>query len=1280
MAKVKLELETDLLPLETALQQGEQLISKTRGEMVLLGKDSKAAFSVAANETDKFSKEVIDTTAEIKTLDKAVKASHDLLKQGGKITTYEQQQQAIQAVKAQLADMINFEKKLVEQQSKIGPANIREQFSDDIAVARKQVEKLSKDLHDLNNLTIAPVIRPQVEKQTPGQPAQQKPLAGAPPTPKVPGTPGSLLPPIPPDYTQKIRQITQEIKRLTGEALAAGHGTEVFTENLRKAGELKNELKSVRDAVESVAGSTTRNLGRALSESTELGVKGFEGLIAVQSLFGTENKDVERQILKLQAVHSISRLVSEFGGLKDKLTEIKLAFTPLTNLYTRGNDALKNFGKTGKESTEGVAKGSKNLFTTFGTGVKSLATNGIAAFKSLWATIAANPLGVVLVVIGGVIAAMIALKDKVKPIAALFEFLGKTVDALLAPFKALGQAFGLIASQQEEAMKKIIENGKKQEESVIAFFDNEIALAEASEKRTGELEKKKIDNTKLSVQIRLDALKWLHKENGKLNEEELAEYEELQKRLLELSNESTVLLAKEQTERRRFAASQESSIADLKIAAIKDDETREKAALKKKFDDDLLAAAERTVGVFATEKEQWDKSLPEFQAIEKKFQSDLAAVRAKYAKQRLEKLKQDNDKLLALQKDFADQLAAILAKIEQGRASHLFGEERLAFEREQGLKEVEILRDTLTKKGQAEEDFEAQMQKRKPQVFKLNTEQEAAFTELRRQVYEKETDDLIKLTVERENKIAQAKSQATKQTAENLDTEEANIIANVELVAPPKINEDDFAFEKEKAALAFEKQKQQAILDIQSDYAKKRFDLATQAREAEREEQLKALDGELALLQDRNDEDARLRHEQIMQSANLLEQKFAGERIKAQDEFAKIINDIQAKRDELNKAPKFDLMKFLGLTPEIVTGLRTMLGEVQKALEQSINTNLEKVNSEIADSKQRQSLAESDIATLEGKLDAEAELGERGKANNTGRIQAEIDAKQQAANKEKEIQKQLLEEQKKVQKQKLLLDSISQASNLITASTNILANTARDPVSLAIALAAVATMITSFIALKAQAVKAINAGGGEGFAKGVIDLKGPGTGTSDSISAKLSRGESVMTAKETREHKKLFQGIRTNDHKKLREGIFNIMVKKNIRDAFDKKGSRVRTNDRAHNRALFKESRRAARSMTSLVSPMISEAIAKATLTGPGVPVLPAQLPAQLAAQRDKVSKNEFNTFVNNDFGTLEKGQEQTNAKLDALINEQRRSTYKDQNDNLVIRKGSHTIIKKKNG
>lgn len=53
------------------------------------------------------------------------------------------------------------------------------------------------------------------------------------------------------------------------------------------------------------------------------------------------------------------------------------------------------------------------------------------------------------------------------------------------------------------------------------------------------------------------------------------------------------------------------------------------------------------------------------------------------------------------------------------------------------------------------------------------------------------------------------------------------------------------------------------------------------------------------------------------------------------------------------------------------------------------------------------------------------------------------------------------------------------------------------------------------------------------FKDGVIDLQGKGTGTSDSIDAKLSKGESVMTAKETKKYKPEFEAIRAGTFEKL---------------------------------------------------------------------------------------------------------------------------------------------------
>lgn len=54
------------------------------------------------------------------------------------------------------------------------------------------------------------------------------------------------------------------------------------------------------------------------------------------------------------------------------------------------------------------------------------------------------------------------------------------------------------------------------------------------------------------------------------------------------------------------------------------------------------------------------------------------------------------------------------------------------------------------------------------------------------------------------------------------------------------------------------------------------------------------------------------------------------------------------------------------------------------------------------------------------------------------------------------------------------------------------------------------------------------------YAKGVIDLKGPGSDTSDSIPSMLSRGESVMTAEETRNSGNILRSIRA---KKLNDQV-----------------------------------------------------------------------------------------------------------------------------------------------
>lgn len=82
-------------------------------------------------------------------------------------------------------------------------------------------------------------------------------------------------------------------------------------------------------------------------------------------------------------------------------------------------------------------------------------------------------------------------------------------------------------------------------------------------------------------------------------------------------------------------------------------------------------------------------------------------------------------------------------------------------------------------------------------------------------------------------------------------------------------------------------------------------------------------------------------------------------------------------------------------------------------------------------------------------------------------------------------------------------------------------------------IVAIATTIAAVAANIASAVQIVNSQSVPAFAEGVIDLQGPGTATSDSISARLSKGESVMTADETKTWKSELRAIRDDNFEDL---------------------------------------------------------------------------------------------------------------------------------------------------
>lgn len=117
------------------------------------------------------------------------------------------------------------------------------------------------------------------------------------------------------------------------------------------------------------------------------------------------------------------------------------------------------------------------------------------------------------------------------------------------------------------------------------------------------------------------------------------------------------------------------------------------------------------------------------------------------------------------------------------------------------------------------------------------------------------------------------------------------------------------------------------------------------------------------------------------------------------------------------------------------------------------------------------------------------------------------------------------EERERVAERQLQLNALLQASSAAIAATQAIqvvtnAGATGDPYSTAARIAAAVAALAAGFAFVTSLTQAFK------FADGVIDLNGPGTERSDSIPARLSRGESVMTAAETREFKPYLEAMR----------------------------------------------------------------------------------------------------------------------------------------------------------
>ena len=193
-----------------------------------------------------------------------------------------------------------------------------------------------------------------------------------------------------------------------------------------------------------------------------------------------------------------------------------------------------------------------------------------------------------------------------------------------------------------------------------------------------------------------------------------------------------------------------------------------------------------------------------------------------------------------------------------------------------------------------------------------------------------------------------------------------------------------------------------------------------------------------------------------------------------EQEIAAIKKTIEAIEKEASRVPYKNMYELLGikLDSEQQSALNTAIDSVKDSIGGIIDSWNQAAQAAV-DS------ANAQVDAAQKVLDAEIEARNAGYANNVAMAQKDLElAKKNQAKAQKE--------QEKAQKAQIALDSIEQASSLVTASANIWkALSGITGIGPALAVAAIATMWGSFAAAKVKAVQVTKQ---EQYGEGTVEL------------------------------------------------------------------------------------------------------------------------------------------------------------------------------------------------
>lgn len=249
-------------------------------------------------------------------------------------------------------------------------------------------------------------------------------------------------------YDNSIRGLKQQYKDLISLAIQAGEESPIGQKALKDAGELRDRMGDLMATTQAYASDTATF--DAISQGIGTIGAGFQAAEGAQALFGNGNEDLQKSLVKLQAIMALT------NGLQ----------TIQNNLQRESALRLK------------IASVSQSVYTA----VVGTSTGALKAFRIALASTG----------IGAIILGLIAL---------ITNF-----DAVTASVKKFAQSLGLIAISNEEALKKQIEFLGKVEEYLERSKQNALKIAASKGQSTLDLERKFGNEQLKLINEQLDAI------------------------------------------------------------------------------------------------------------------------------------------------------------------------------------------------------------------------------------------------------------------------------------------------------------------------------------------------------------------------------------------------------------------------------------------------------------------------------------------------------------------------------------------------------------------------------------------------------------------------------------------------------------------------------------------------------------------------------------------------------------------------------------------------------